>query len=747
MTHIAPAQIGGIKERIAGIRRRAAERRARGVTGFEAQEEEIRKRRFFRPSPRARFQRNPEFTQLKGEGFTPEQLTAAGVLPFLEGGVPTAGRGVGQRAITGGTLARGTIRRGAGARGQGTIGPGMEKLFTFAKAGGRLGELTFDPETGQFLGFRRQLEQPGAAVPQVQEILTGRQKLAKFAKAGLGAGGEFFFDPGAISREATGFAKQFGLFQRKPPIKGPDEPIDDFRVRLANFRAAESIKAFDVVVRLTGEARKRKALEAEREKIVTVGEARERLFKTPAQLLRDSKAPDLIFNRDADDEITAVTSAVNAKRDRSITARLSRVVQEGASKSTLAIIEEQIRKSENTNAQAELDIELKDIERRRRQAQEKFIKNSQAEQTKRRKRIVDELDDPGKAQRELLAEEEFEGAKDIVREFATRGEVISLKKGVNIWRTRQKANEGETLKFAEVAEILDETILNPAFDKEKAFETATKEFDDNVTQAEKYMKSRGFLKSEIARQKETFQLDVLGFTQEEIDQDREKTNIVDIIRRSIEGEELSIANFDKLEKFEATSPKAAFRLKLQIQNPDLTEPEIWKLAQEAFEEPRAARRVPGAPVPPGERTPVEELTGDLEFGVVDANDIPAEIDERFPELSQAERDRIRKQLVKWNPSTRSYESLVTGVPGEKRFLRRVAGERFEEPAEKAAFIEEQKKISEEGVFVGGKFFSAEAIEDIQGRGPASDDEREVLKRSGGQAERFRRFKALRARQT
>lgn len=116
----------------------------------------------------------------------------------------------------------------------------------------------------------------------------------------------------------------------------------------------------------------------------------------------------------------------------------------------------------------------------------------------------------------IMDQEKADGAFALQKDYAAKGIEKSFTACVNEWTERQKYNEENPTKVG-AAQILDEEMGSPTFDKTLMFDYAVQQFAGNTGEVEKYMKSRGFLESDIQEQKERYQQDVLHYTPEEIE--------------------------------------------------------------------------------------------------------------------------------------------------------------------------------------------------------------------------------------
>lgn len=258
--------------------------------------------------------------------------------------------------------------------------------------------------------------------------------------------------------------------------------------------------------------------------------------------------------------------------------------------------------------------------------------------------------------RKEAAQEMADGAYKIQLEMAARGVRMGFTTALATYKKRQKTDE---LTNKEVANLLDEKILAPGFDRALALETAVEEFGDDISAATTWMNSRGFLKSEIKTQKEQYQKDVLGYTDEEIAEEKDDATIGDILRKSIDGDELTAKDLEKLENFEAGSPQKAERWKMKILYPDLSEEEIYKTVQEKFSTAKGSKGSEKKTEEDG--TPTYNAAQRDVLSLLDEGDISPETVESFLrenktyyDLTEAEIADLKRKFVVYDSSSQEY---------------------------------------------------------------------------------------------
>ena len=118
----------------------------------------------------------------------------------------------------------------------------------------------------------------------------------------------------------------------------------------------------------------------------------------------------------------------------------------------------------------------------------------------------------GKLNRKL-AQDQATGAFNIQKEQARIGSTIGFTAAIAEYKKREKEAIKDP-KYADIAKGLDSKIFTEGFDRSTTLETAVSAFSNNVSNAEKYMKERGFTARDVQQQKEAFQIDVLGYDDE-----------------------------------------------------------------------------------------------------------------------------------------------------------------------------------------------------------------------------------------
>lgn len=194
----------------------------------------------------------------------------------------------------------------------------------------------------------------------------------------------------------------------------------------------------------------------------------------------------------------------------------------------------------------------------------------------------------GRLQRKL-AQDKATGAYNIQLEQAKSGNEIGFSAAIKEYEKRQDFSE-KTPKYADIAKALDTKIMTPSFDKTLAFDTVIQDFDNDVVNTEKYLKSRGFLEKDIKAQKQAYQIEVLGYSPEDVEDEKKKERVETLFQKSLDGEQLSMRELDQVALYEAEHPKEARRIELK-KTTNLSNAEIWKQTAEEFKADPKAKKV------------------------------------------------------------------------------------------------------------------------------------------------------------
>lgn len=133
--------------------------------------------------------------------------------------------------------------------------------------------------------------------------------------------------------------------------------------------------------------------------------------------------------------------------------------------------------------------------------------------------------DPAKILEKQQQIERIQGATKLQESYQAKGIEKSFEASMNEYVERQKF-DNDNPKYATLAKELDEQWNSPQFDDKTMLATATAKFG-NINTATDYMKKKGYLESDINKQKREYQKDVLGYTEEmlnEFTEPMEKAN-------------------------------------------------------------------------------------------------------------------------------------------------------------------------------------------------------------------------------
>lgn len=109
--------------------------------------------------------------------------------------------------------------------------------------------------------------------------------------------------------------------------------------------------------------------------------------------------------------------------------------------------------------------------------------------------------------------------------------------------------------YSEIDELINEERIKAEetgqpFDNSKVLDTAMTKLSGNIKKGRTYMQSRGYLDTDIQTQVENYQRVVLGYTDELIAQDRDTNSLDNVIKRALDGEELSFSEATQVADFE-----------------------------------------------------------------------------------------------------------------------------------------------------------------------------------------------------
>lgn len=301
------------------------------------------------------------------------------------------------------------------------------------------------------------------------------------------------------------------------------------------------------------------------------------------------------------------------------------------------------------------------------------------------------------------------------------GAVSNWTAAIQLANSKRDQDAKEPTKAQQYKKV-DDVIFQQGFDRSKAFDSAATVFGHDVAGIGSYLKSRGFTDKDIADQRKSYQKDVLGYTQEQIDADGAEMKVSDIYEK--DPKDLSEAELDFLQEYEIENPKKAMRWKFKIQNPEMTDAEIWVKVEEAFKSPEKKKAAAAAKTPTiasrknkffdteykkaieegktegealraaqnatdaafskessatsknkkgslaggGEGDDVEVTDFDLaedslgralEDKLIEATEIDSYLESNYPDLSEADKKALKKSFkVTYDPSSRTYSATV-----------------------------------------------------------------------------------------
>ena len=392
----------------------------------------------------------------------------------------------GQIITTAGRAPIGTFQRESGGQGIGTIGPGQEELAASFQRGGR---------------------DPGTVPTGLEGELSGVEKQIKLTEAGL---------LGGLSRGATktiaqigeiDFAKQFGIFTRNAPKPAPGEDPRDFAVKIANWKVENITKAFNKSMQNWEQQKIIDAIQKQQEAFTTPGFS----FKSKNQIQKELEN-DNNLNSAFNQAVTRFESDRKALTEANIkkrTARLGTGSEKSRELATKAIEAEERQKEKEDIAIGLADLEKQKAERIESITDQQFTTEGSLQAEIKRKE--------GLTLDERAAEEKADFIENKTEDLMANDPSLTLNSAIAQAKKIFKGDEGKPPSIKEISSDLDDIILAEGFDKNTSFGVAVSAFGNDLTEASEYMERRGFTKSDIIRQKEEYQVDVLGFDQEQID--------------------------------------------------------------------------------------------------------------------------------------------------------------------------------------------------------------------------------------
>ncbi len=290
---------------------------------------------------------------------------------------------------------------------------------------------------------------------------------------------------------------------------------------------------------------------------------------------RESEDAKQSFNIEADEQRAEINTGIRNEKNQEIAkldqglSGMNETIADAYRKAGLRSIEEKYRKKQTAG--------LAEVARIQKENQQAYI--SQQEE------------DAKLSPKERLAKqkesEKVEGINNILEEFEGKGEDISTQKAENIWNARQKFTEGKSKTDKQTAKELDSIFSAPDFDEKSTYSVAFNSFEglDARKKTEDYLSSRFVPESQIRDMRAEY-LKAKGYTDEEVAEFDDEVTVEEVMRKSNDKgtESLTFAELDKLNKYVATNPKKAYRLKLLADDPTLSPLEAFTMAEEEFAE-------------------------------------------------------------------------------------------------------------------------------------------------------------------
>ena len=123
-------------------------------------------------------------------------------------------------------------------------------------------------------------------------------------------------------------------------------------------------------------------------------------------------------------------------------------------------------------------------------------------------------------------------------------------------------------------------------DMSNAVELMAQITNGNIDDMQKIQKAWGGLtQKQFNDQLREYRKETFGLTDEELNTEEESTDVVDIMKRYMNGENVSMSELDKVDKYESQNPIAAARLKMKILNPDMTDAQVYIAVKNEFNPP------------------------------------------------------------------------------------------------------------------------------------------------------------------
>jgi len=261
---------------------------------------------------------------------------------------------------------------------------------------------------------------------------------------------------------------------------------------------------------------------------------------------------------------------------------------------------------------------------------------------------------------------------------AKKGREIGFSAAIKAIEKMEK-EDAKDPTFADMAKIVDAEWESPDFQNEDMYSMATSQFNGNTNNTEKYMKSRGFLDSDIKAQKQEYQKNTLGYTEDQIRETTEFTTVKDIITRQVAGEDISMSDLNYIADYEGKeeNKRRVEQLRVGLENPTLNDNEVFLMAEANIEAEELAEKNKGkAPkVDKGALFTEANDAVSLEFdGDGDPEDISIYLNENYPGLGAGKMTSIIKKNSTGDAKTLSpiaenvFNKLKTGELTEEALL-------------------------------------------------------------------------------
>jgi hypothetical protein len=174
----------------------------------------------------------------------------------------------------------------------------------------------------------------------------------------------------------------------------------------------------------------------------------------------------------------------------------------------------------------------------------------------------------------------------------------------------------------------------------------------------------------------------------EVKETMEEASIIDIIKASQAGEELTNSEIKKLDEYDIKNPEESARIKMKFSNPEMTNIEIYKKVKEQMAVEKAAAKttkeksgtsgskgtstVTAVVQPSIKLDMMNDLYGELSAENIELNKNSADqyLREMYPKSTVAQRADIASQLMTYDPSSKGY-SLISEDEMNVKAARRV----------------------------------------------------------------------------